>query len=181
MIETPFSNNRSWFLVAAVIAFVAVLGFSVFLAAQNASLEKRFQSLQSQKETLESEASRSGDTENTVLTIRDQLRKIEDEQIVWSKIVEKIDSTVPRNRETNAPVVIFQSYNGSEDGKVSVSAVTRSDSGGGFADIAALIRTFSADSSFKRVFIPSITKSITPEGATVLSFSFNFEYQKPSF
>lgn len=180
----PFANKRSWFLVASAVAFAAILAFSVYSKIQTSSLNRKLAALNAEKIKI-AEEDRLGENRaasaNAALAVKDQLRKIESEQIAWSKIIEKIDATIPKLRESATPIVTFQSYNGNEDGKISVSAVTRADSADAFSDIAALIRAFVAEGAFKQVFVPSITRSINPDGAAVLSFSFNFEYQKQKF
>lgn len=183
MIENPpFTPNRSWFLVAAVIAFFIVVGFSGYFQFQTSSLKSRIEKLGAQKEALvkpsgDETPSPSAQTAS-LLGAQSSLKKIEAEQLFWSKIIEKIENSVPKLKDANQPIIVLRSYNGSEDGKIAVSATTRADSTDPFADIALTIRSFATDPAFKQVFIPSITKSLAPDGATVLSFSINFEYLK---
>lgn len=181
MIEPPFANKRSWLLTVAIIAFAATVIFSIYFKVKLGGLNSDLRELEKRKESLTTAVitTETGSTTATsLLDLKEKLSAIELNQLPWSRIVEKIETTIPRQRDTNSPVVVFQSYSGNEDGKVSVSAVTRQDAFDPFADIALTIRAFNADPSFKRIFVPSISKSMTPDGAIVLSFSFNFEYQK---
>lgn len=183
MIENPsFTPNRSWFLVAATIAFFIVVVFSGYFQFQTSSLQSRIEKLNAQKESIIKPSENAAPSESTqiasLLSTQASLKKIEADQLFWSKIIEKIENSVPKLKDTNQSIIALRSYNGNEDGKIAVSATTRTDSGDPFADIALTIRSFATDPTFKQVFIPSITKSLAPDGATVLSFSINFEYKK---
>lgn len=183
MIENPpFTPNRSWFLVAATVAFFIVVGFSGYFQFQASSLKSRISKLNTAKESLvkpgENEAPSQSAQMASLFGAQTSLKKIEAEQLFWSKIIEKIENSVPKLKDANRPIIALRSYNGSEEGKIAVSATTRADSADPFSDIALTIRSFATDPTFKQVFIPSITKSLAPDGATVLSFSINFEYIK---
>ncbi|MBI2638791.1 hypothetical protein HYW83_04350 [Candidatus Peregrinibacteria bacterium] len=180
----PFTPNRSWFLVAATIAFFIVAALSGYFQFQASSLGSRIENLNAQKESLAKPSSNDDAKPSqtaqiaSLMQAQASLKKIDAEQLYWSKIIEKIENSVPKLKDTNQPIIALRSYNGNEDGKIAVSATTRTDSADPFADIALTIRSFATDPAFKEVFIPSITKSLAPDGATVLSFSINFEYIK---
>lgn len=185
MIHEEFTPRRSWFMVITFVAFLAVAGFSLYFEFETSTAKNRIDELKLKKESLEKPTEEVKNNEivlrASALAVKEQLRKIETEQLPWSKIIEKIESTVPKEKETNKPIVRFRSYNGSTEGRITVSATTQSGSPEPFADIASIIRAFAQEPSFKEVFVPSITKSLTPEGEIVLSFSINFNYQKPTF
>lgn len=185
MIHEEFTPRRSWFMVITCVTFLAVAGFSLYFELEESKLTDGLNELKTKKESLEKpSATAPGDgavLRASALAVKEQLRKIETEQLPWSKIIEKIESTVPKEKETSKPIVRLRSYNGSTEGQIIISATTQSGSPEPFADIASLIRAFAQEPSFKEVFIPSIAKSLTPEGETVLSFSINFSYKKPSF
>jgi hypothetical protein len=183
MIENPpFTPNRSWFLVSATVAFLIVAGFSAYFEYHASSLQASLEELKTQKETLKKSSAGAAPSEalkfSSLLGTKSTLKTIETDQLYWSKIIEKIEATVPKLKDTNEPIVVLRSYNGSEEGKMAVSGSTRSESADGFADIAIALRAFATDPAFKNVFIPSVAKSLSPDGTTVLSFSLNFEYRK---
>lgn len=185
MIQHEFATRRSWFMVAAFLAFLIIGGFSVYFEIRESKLNSRITDLKIKRESLEQEGEAIREDpiklRAAAFSIKDELKKIEAEQLPWSKIIEKIEGTVPKIEDTNEPIVNFRSYLGSTEGKVSVSATTRGSAADPFADVASLVRAFVDEPSFQEVFVPSITKSLTPSGDTVLSFSINFSYQKPNF
>ena len=155
-------------------------GFSSYFAFAASSLESKIASLSAEKEKLQAPVTVAAqDAEGTAIDLTQALSQIETNQLSWSKIIEKIETTVPKYKDSAQPVASFRSYNGSPDGKISVSATTQAGAPDPFGDVALLVRSFAAEPSFKNVFVPSITKSITPEGAVVLSFSISFEYVRP--
>lgn len=179
-VETP---KRPWFLVAGMLAFLVTVAFSFVAQWQKSSLTDRVDELLAKQEALKAAP---GVEDNqvavgTLLRIKDQLKHVEDNQLLWSKIIEKIENTIPRAEDTKSPVAVFRSYRGNDQGILSVSATTQEDSANPFSDIGRLIRAFSTEPAFQHVFVPSITKNITPSGAIVLSFSLNFSYQKATF
>lgn len=183
MIENQtFTPNRSWFLVTATLAFLIVAGFSTYFQYHTSSLQASLNELKTQKETLKKSSEGAAPSEaltfSSLVAAKSALKTIETDQLFWSKIIEKIEATVPKLKDTNEPIVVLRSYNGSEEGKIAVSGNTRSDSADAFSDIAIALRAFATDPAFKNVFVPSVNKSLAPDGTTVLSFSLNFEYTK---
>lgn len=182
MLETIPNQKRSWFPVAVGAAFVFIALFSVYFEIRQSYIKSAIQDLTDKKTKMEEELKANKiETGDAAEAIKKQLEQIETQQFNWSKIIEKIENAVPRLKDSAVPIVNIRSYNGSEEGIISASATTRNDSPDPFADIALLITAFNSEQSFKRVFVPSISKSITAEGATVLSFSINFQYQKQNF
>lgn len=187
MIETtPLPQaQRAWFMPVSLLVFVAVAGFSVFFQFQQSSLEAKLAYLKTQTEKLtvplQITEGTSTQAVDAAVIVQNQLQKIERDQLLWSKLIEKVETTVPKLKDTYEAMIQLHSYTGSAQGSVSATGTTRKNAPESFKDIALLIRAFATDPSFKNVFIPSINKSITPEGDTVLSFSMNFQYQKPTF
>lgn len=177
------NQKRSWFLVSAVLALMAIAGFSIYFEVQKTSLQKRLDKLTEQKETRAATSTEISplDSISNLLKADAQLDVIEKRQLSWSQIIEKIETTIPKVGSTTEPAVNFRAYNGSEEGRFSVNALTRKSAPEPFSDIANVISAFVKEPSFQNVFVPAITKSLTPEGETVLSFSINFDYKKPTF
>lgn len=185
MIQPPFEHKRAWYMVASLVALVLIVIFSVYFGIQRSSLRTDLKALQTQKKNIKSHVVTESDDEGvkvaSAAVIQARLLKIEKDQLAWSKIVEKIEATIPKLKDSAQPIIDFRSYNGSNEGEISVSATTRSGAFDPFADVALLIRAFNNEPTFKNVFVPSITKSLTPEGTTVLSFGLNFKYEKQTF
>jgi len=188
MLSSIPQPKHSWFLVSSLVAFVTIAGFSIFFQMKSTTFETKLANLKLQKENF-LRAPTETDSENNgavneisrALLAKSQLKVIEANQLPWSKIIEKIENTVPKEKETNKPTIELRSYTGSEEGQLAISATTRALAAEPFDDVAKLIQAMAAEPSFKGVFIPSITKSLTPEGETVLSFSINFTYVKQNF
>lgn len=185
MIQQEFAPSRSWFMIVALAVLLIAGGFSLYFEFEGSSVKNRLDELKTKKESLEKPTEELKNDETALrasaFAVKDQLRKIEAEQLSWSKIIEKIEATVPAEKETGMKIIRLRSYTGSPEGRVVVAAMTNPESPEPFADIASALRAFGAEPSFKEIFIPSITKSLTPEGETVLSFSMNFSYQKQNF
>jgi hypothetical protein len=185
MIQQEIAPRRSWFMVVTFLAFLIIGGFSVYFEIQESKFHSELAELKVKKESLEKTnnavEANPATLRSAAVSVKNTLKKIEAEQLPWSKMIEKIEGTIPKKKGTNEPLINFRSYLGSTEGKISVSATTRSSSEDPFADIASLIAAFAAEPSFQEVFVPSITKSLAPEGEMVLSFSLNFQYQKPTF
>lgn len=188
MINSLPQPKHSWFLVSSLVAFVTIAGFSVFFQIKSTAAETKLNNLKLQKENfLKAPTDAQSATEGAIdeisraLLAKSQLKTIEAVQLPWSKIIEKIENTIPKEKDTSKPTIELRSYTGSEEGQLAVSATTRPLTADPFGDTANLIRAMTAEPVFKNVFIPSITKSITPEGETVLSFSINFNYVKQTF
>ena len=185
MLEQPETTEpkHPWMLVVGALAFLVTTVFSFTFQWQKSSLVERVFELAAQKEATKETTGteESSVATGTLLQIKDQLQHIEDNQLLWSKIIEKIETTIPKTVDTKKPVAVFRSYRGNDQGTLTVSATTQDDSADPFVDIGRLIRAFSTEPSFKNVFVPSITKNITPTGSVVLSFSLNFIYEKATF
>lgn len=188
MIPSTFQNRRSVLLVAAVAAFIIVTCFSFYASLSRSNLEDKKVALTLEFEHLKQEALKKAEdvpaTVSDILRIKQHLTTIEQRQLLWSKVIEQIERTIPKNEKTGTPIIQIRSYNGSEDGTISVSAVTQRDSQDPYSEIALLLRAFTTEPSYKNVFIPSITQTLLLDAgaeASVLSFSMNFSYQKQAF
>ena len=175
MLETIQNQKREWFPIAIGAAFIFIALFSVYFEIRQSYIESAIQDLTNKKAEMETQLKANKiETGDSALNIKKQLEQIETTQLNWSKIIEKIEANAPKT-------IAIRSYNGSEEGIISASAVTKPDSPDPFADVARLVTSFNSVPSFKHVFVPSISKSLTPEGKMVLSFSVNFQYQKQNF
>ncbi|MFA6521884.1 MAG: hypothetical protein WCT53_05905, partial [Candidatus Gracilibacteria bacterium] len=173
-------------MLIATAAFVVVAGLSVFSEVRQISFQKQVDQLTGEKSKLtttikDNTSVTAVDPALKVLAIKSELKKMESTQLLWSKIIDKLENTVPKIKETGTPVVQFRTYNGTQEGKISVSATTRNGAFDPFADIALVIKTFSSDPVFKNVFVPVVTKSLTAAGETVLSFSLTLDYKQQTF
>ncbi|MCC6643538.1 hypothetical protein IT411_02210, partial [Candidatus Peregrinibacteria bacterium] len=71
------------------------------------------------------------------------------------------------------------SYAGSGLGRVAVNMVTVPVSEPPFADVAQLIASFNNNVYFRDVYVPSISRGLTEDGTTTLSFVLNMDFEEP--
>lgn len=178
MINEEFSDQpKPWFIFISVAAFAVVLFFSVYYQIQQSRYSRSITQMQAQKDALIAEHKGSDASDRAkAVSAKDYLKEVEKNQVIWSRLIEKIEATIPRRADTLQPVLMFRSYNGSSDGHLSVNATTLPDAPDPFSDIALTLKSFSGDATFSNVFVPSVAKSLTSDGQTILSFSMNFQY-----
>ncbi|MBP9717918.1 hypothetical protein KBD59_01340 [Candidatus Gracilibacteria bacterium] len=179
--ETPTqSTAQPRILIIAAVAFVVVSAFSAYYQISKTQLENKITALEGQKkELITPSASQTRESKRAkALEVKAKLDDLKESSIEWSRIAERIDRTIPKTPDTQQPVIIVRTYNGTTDGRLTLNAMTRPESGDAFKDVADVISAFSSDPSFKNVFVPSITRSLTVEGATVISFSMNMNFLK---
>lgn len=181
---SPFAAKRSWLLVTATIALVLSSLFSIFFEVRERNLKQQIEKIKTEKQILIKKDRGSGENKSSALEgalrVRNLIKSIEARQVLWSKIVEKIETTIPKKKDTNKKIIELKSYSGDGNGKIIMTAATRADALDPFLDTADLLAAFNAETSLRNVFIPSMTKSLTPEGNTILNFSMIFEYKKSS-
>ncbi|PJC36635.1 hypothetical protein CO046_04435 [Candidatus Peregrinibacteria bacterium CG_4_9_14_0_2_um_filter_53_11] len=183
MIESEIQpKQKSWYTTGMIALFVVLMGFSLYYEISQSSLSNKIARLETQKEQLRSTENEDRRTalRARALVVLDELNRIKSDQRLWSKVIDKIEKTIPvfSTDETYEPLVSFRTYNGNEEGRISANATTRPNAADPFADVATTIKAFSLDPSFSHVFVPSITKTLTPQGETVLSFNISFEYNE---
>lgn len=170
------STNKPWTIIVIAALFVITAGFSIYLAIKQNFLSSEIKELQVRKESLTREINKRGsDSADQAEKVKDQLKKIEIAKLPWSKIIEKIESILPRIPDTNTPIIKILSYSGTDDGKITISASTREESPDPLSDIATAVRVLNEEPTFSHIFVPSISKSITQQGSSILSFSINNE------
>lgn len=171
-------QSKPWFVIVSVMAFAVVLFFSIYYEIQDTRIQSAISDMKAKKEELANEqgATNLANDRARALTAKEYLKELDKKQVVWSRVVEKIESVIPKNTESLQPVVIFRSYSGSSEGRLAINGITQPTAVDPFADIANTIKAFSTDPTFRNVFVPSISKSLTTEGVTILSFSMNLEY-----
>lgn len=176
--EELTQKPKPWFIIISIVTFAGILFFSIYYEIQQGRLKNAIGEMQAKKEALSTnqQEENASNARARALTAKEYLQELEKKQVIWSKIVEKIESVIPRNTETNTPFVLFRSYSGSSEGRLAINATTLPTAADPFNDIALTVRAFTSDQTFKNVFIPSIAKSLTPDGQTITSFSMNFEY-----
>lgn len=94
--------------------------------------------------------------------------------VEWSKVINKIRATVPKDGVT--PIAEIISYSGSSSNEISLNMKTYSKSENPYLDVAAVIKSFSDAKLFTDVFVPSISSGADQSGKNVLSFMLSAKY-----
>lgn len=94
--------------------------------------------------------------------------------VEWSKVINKIRATVPKDGVT--PVAEIISYSGSSSNEISLNMKTYSKSESPYLDVAAVIKSFADSKMFADVFVPSISSGADQSGKDVLSFMLSAKY-----
>ncbi len=94
--------------------------------------------------------------------------------IEWSKVINKIRATVPKNGVL--PIAEILSYSGSSTNELSLNMKTNSRSENPYLDVAAVIKSFNDNQFFNDVFVPSISSGADSSGNDVLSFMLSAKY-----
>lgn len=98
-----------------------------------------------------------------------------EKQLYWTNVINRINESIP-----DPKVINIESISGSEEGSISLTARTTTESLSPYLDTAILIESLKAKSFFENVFVPSISSSINEQGQEFLSYNLNFEYKKDS-
>ncbi len=108
------------------------------------------------------------------ISAKKTLEAFSNNKILWSKIVQKVRSTIPQSREGD--IIEVLSYSGSSGNKISMNVRTMEGSQAPYLDVARFIKAFDDSEDFKDGFVPSISAATDDEGNSVLSFSFSTIY-----
>ncbi len=145
----------------------AITGAQKQMASDIASLQKNVDILKEQK------------VEATQLA-REWISSLDKDEIRWSGVINGLHKLVPLDVVTQKPKIQFLSYSGNRGGKLTLSAQTMEASADPFADVAELLRVFNTSSFFRDAYVPSLTRSVSQAGNTVLSFTFDVVYSEQS-
>ncbi|MBU2524614.1 hypothetical protein KKG71_05490 [Patescibacteria group bacterium] len=153
--------------------YLAILIFVVFIVAgayffwqhsvakaQNTNLKAEIISVTKKIEVLKKK-----DYEKIALS-QNFLKKINNDAIVWSNVIDKLRTLTPEGVEYN-------SYVGTEANEINISVEA-----GSVDKVIATIKAYTGDAGFEDVFVPSVNKGVTGEGEKLYSFTINAIYNK---
>lgn len=106
------------------------------------------------------------------------LEKISGDEIMWSEVLRILLRIVPLDVEERRPLVNFISFSGAQEGRLAFNAQTNPSTNvrRQLSAVATIVRTFNDSQVFYNAFVPSISKSVTGEDESVLSFILNVNY-----
>ncbi|MBD3270233.1 hypothetical protein GF376_01790 [Candidatus Peregrinibacteria bacterium] len=160
-------------IIVIVIIYTIVISFQKgTIAEQQAETANTITALNNQIENFEGDRVLASDD------AREALNQIEETEIRWSEVIENINSLIPRDSNGARKIKIL-SYNGSSEGRISISGVTNAEVEAPFSDVSQVISIFNGNLYFQNVYIPSISKGIDENGRELLSFIMNLNYEAP--
>lgn len=106
------------------------------------------------------------------------LEQIQREEILWSEVLNLLLRIVPLDVAERRPLVNFISFSGSEGGRIAFNVQTNPSANvkRQLDAVATIIQTFNDSQVFYNAFVPSVSRSVTGEDQSVLSFILNVNY-----
>jgi len=178
LLESATARKPGIFILAVAILLL-VGALTVYLFMQKSALAAKSEQLANDLRVTKNEITilESQKIEAARLSQK-YLGAIQKDEILWSKVINRIRTLKPLDAETNQDKVFFSSYNGSQGGKIAVNAVSRPTMENPYADVADLVRTFNKSSDFKDAYVPSITMGENDSGQKTTSFTLNMTYEE---
>lgn len=159
---------------------LGLIFYGVFLNYDQGNISNRTLDLETQAKDLQAQIDLIKDNKVEVSqNASEALKNIQDEEILWSDVITKVNTLLPMDASGNRSVKVL-SYSGSGQGRIAVNMVTLPQALPPFSDVAQLIATFNNSVFFKDVYVPAISKGSDDSGRTMLSFVLNMDYEKPA-
>jgi Tfp pilus assembly protein PilN len=171
--------KRSPLLLILAVAVVLLLAAGAFyLQLQKTAITEEQGRLKEEIKSLNSEITALESQKLEAAQLAQQwLASIQQDEIRWSNILDKIDELVPQDI-LGARKVDFLSYSGSQGGKLVLNAQTKPSKIEPFKDVADLISSFNSTPYFFDAYVPTISRGETETGDKLLTFIFNVSYRE---
>lgn len=170
-------GGTSFMLIIAVFATVLVIGAAVFFSLQKAAVSGENDKLDAEMTSLKSEiALLEAEKVEAARTAQDFLAAIEDEEILWSRVISRIQSLVPYDGTTQEAKVNFLSYSGASGGKININSESRDTTKDPLEDVAEVISVFNESSYFADAIVPAVSVGENDRGEKSASFTMMMEY-----
>lgn len=171
-------NTSFLFIIAFLLIFGLGLGYGYYysqdnlVSTQRSEIEREIVGVRNQLDNL-----RKSDVVGAQrgIAVLDKLKK---EEIFWSEVLRTLLKIVPLDVEERRTLVNFTSFSGSDGGGLAFNAQTNPSTNvrKQLNAVATIIRTFNDSQVFYNAFVPSVSKSLTGEDESVLSFIINVNY-----
>lgn len=164
-------------LILVGVAVVAVIGSAVFFSLQKAAVSGENDKIDAEIVSLKNEISLlEGEKVEAARTAQVFLAKIKEEEIIWSRVISRIQSLIPYDGTTQEAKVNFLSYSGAAGGKININATSRNTTKDPLDDVAEVISVFNDSSYFKNAIIPSVSVGENDRGEKSASFALMMDY-----
>ena len=155
-----FLNILFWFII---LLFLLALGYYQFrYFSIKSDIDDINVKIVEQEQTLQKMGSRKV---NSIFIAQKALKLLEKEAISFSNALIDFEKLTSGN-------IWFSAIRGESDGKLFVTSYSPS-----FSQTSQAVRALYDDPNFQNVFIPSLTKGVTDNGQSLVSFTLNVEYQ----
>lgn len=157
----PFSIlNFIFFLI-----LLFVLGISGYSTVRKLSLNRAVDSVNSDiLERQQKIEDYQADALNEVYFAQEADVYLEENAIIWSDVVSKLHDITPKE-------LFYASYIGDENGKLTLQTITDS-----VLSASKIIDLLNKSGHFQNVFVPALTKGVTSDERSVVTFNINLEY-----
>ena len=170
-------NRISFLFILGLLAALILGGVVGYAKFSEATLNENAKKYDLQIANLENDVVvYEGGNVEAALSAKEAMDFLKGDSVKWSKVIEEILVTTPKDSETKLPIVDYTSYSGSQGNRLSISMRTNPKSETPYYDVAELIRVFSESGKFKNAFVPAISPGFTEEGDIILTFNFSVEY-----
>ncbi|MBD3156563.1 hypothetical protein GF369_01920 [Candidatus Peregrinibacteria bacterium] len=169
-----------------LLSFIFVLGVGLaygYYASQTQAVEQQLQSIEQELAEVNNQLDQLQQSEvvsaqNAIST----LDAVEKAEISWSEVLDLLQDIAPKDNVALRAMVEFTSYSGAEGGRITLNAQTypSRDVRKLLNAVAKTIENFNENPDFEEVFVPSISKSVSEDQETVLSFILSVAY-RPSY
>jgi hypothetical protein len=172
------------FLLVFAFLFVlgVVLGYGYYTSQENA-IEDQMQTLDREIAEINNQLDELKESDTvSAQTATQALDTIALTEVEWSEVLSKILKIAPQDLVEKRALVEFTSYSGSEGGRLTLNTRTypSRDVRNLLNAVAKTIRAFNENPDFSDAFVPSISKSVSDDNETVLSFILSVAYN-PSY
>jgi hypothetical protein len=172
----PPARTPLLFIFSIIVVVIVVAGaFYLYLQKsaiqdEQTRLDADIASLQNEIGALEAQKVQAAQMSQTWL---DQITKSE---ILWSGVITRVQALIPVDSATQIPKIRILSYNGSQDGKITLNVRSQEAQIEPWDSVAEVLSVFNGSSYFANAYVPSITRGETDQGLKVLSFVLNLNY-----
>lgn len=178
---SPGTQKRNpFFLVLAIFILLVAGAWAFYLQLQKSAIEEQKKAVTAEMEVLQTEIDAMQEQKLEAAQLAQQwLDAVEAEEIIWSRVMTRMEKLLPRDLTGNSKVNIL-SYSGASGGKVNVSAQTVPAQLEPYEYVSELLVSFNTSEDFMNAVIPSLTKGETDDGAKFLSFAMSLTFNRGS-
>jgi len=176
---TSKAQQSSLLFILSVIVIVLIIGAAVYFSLQKATITGQNEQLDGEIASLQTEINLlEGEKVEAARTAQEWLAEVNEQEILWSRVISRIQSLIPYDATTQQAKVQFLSYSGATNGRLSLNAQTRNTKRDPFSDVAEVITVFNDTSFFNNAIVPTVTRGENDQGDRFATFNLDMEYRE---